>query len=734
MFRCVLLKGLGAGRHSRVGLVRGLSTDTCSGPGCIADRRRYRTGSRGPGGHVCGSVQFRSIGDTTVKYEQTPTSTDSAEDVGHTEDGDNLQYGQQTKTFVSRTTFRKMSPELQDLKYRDTSEDDSVVERFKSKTGRRNTPYWYFLQCKKLIKNDKLAEAIQLFEGDMLRGERLQPEEFNYTVIIGGCGRAGYVKKAFQLYNNMKKRGLEPSDATYTALFNACSQSPWKQTGLEQALKLRQELRRKNVPLAAITQHALLKTLAMAGDMKACFQVLREMLQNRQPITQETFQYLLMCCVEDKQQGFRLALQVWHQMLNAGLKPDTQNYNLLLRVARDCGIGDLALASVLLLKGQEEPALKDSPRMRGQRSKVNKEKPPSKLLDMDTFESRLFAAVMPSDGHALESDGQWQPSNSASDELGAESGAESSGSGTDALAERCLSVHASHPTQQTQLMPMSPSNDQSSSPSVSPSNRLPNLLDPSNRHSGVVALGTVNSAFDRLALMGDLEGFLNKMASDGLSPTIKTLTLLADVMEPTSQSVQSLISVAKQNGVKLDVAFFNTLIRKSAKAGDLEGAKAVKALMVERKQAVNAQTFCAIALACWTKKDGLWLLSDMEACGVAANAHIFSALIGRATQRLDYAYLHELLRQMHRLQVPPNEVIIRQLEFAAQYPPSFDRFKSRNTYLEKIDGFRGFYREWLKFMPGQETPHPWEKYRLPQPENHQHGPDSQSHETTQSSQ
>ncbi|KAK9980591.1 hypothetical protein ABG768_000184 [Culter alburnus] len=635
-----------------------------------------------------------SVTLTPPRWTDSKTTSSDASDHVNEEDASDV-FGDYSRNFSSRRTFRKTSPELLDTKYRDADEEAApLVEKFRSKTGRKNTTYWYFLQCKRLIREDKLAEALDLFEADMLKGERLRPEEYNYTVLIGGCGRVGYLKKAFQLYNKMKKRGIEPSDATYTALFNACAESPWKQSGLDQAMKLKQELLRKNIPLSTITWHALLKAIALSGDLKLCFQILREMLQNGHPITQETFHYLLISCVNNKQHGFRLALQVWHQMLRIGIKPDTQNYNILLRVARDCGIGDPSLASALLLKIPEEVTPKLTSGKKSRRTKVKVETS-CQPLDMDAFENELFVDTQ-SHGQAKDNDFT--------------------------LLKEKDPCRIDTSQDETHMLPVLSSGSLTCQSQLSTqSSHLPNLLDPSTCHSGVVALGPVNSASDRLALIGNLDGFLEKMSKDGLEPNIKTITLLADVMEAGSQSMQSLINVAKESGVKLDVTFFNTMIRRVAKAGDLYGAKAVKALMVDRGLAANTQTFCSIALACRRQKDAMQLFTDMESCGLVPNAHVYSALISQAFKRLDYAYLHELLRHMHKLQVPPNDVIIRQLEFAAQYPPSYDKLKSRNIYLDKIDGFRGFYREWLEFMPGQETPHPWAKYRSPKPEAEQDG-------------
>lgn len=216
-------------------------------------------------------------------------------------------------------------------------------------------------------------------------------------------------------------------------------------------------------------------------------------------------------------------------MLRSGILPDSKNYNVLLRTARDCGIGDASLASSMLLgsdRKYEREHVSESGR--------------TDVIDIDLLERQLFIQPDPL------SDRQ-QDSRDSEDE------SRSNKDSTSLI-----------PVRQTVSLPAN----------IEGEATAPNLLDVfEGKRGGVISLGTVDGAPDRLALIGGADGVLKKMEANGLSPDLKTLTLLADTMELGHASLQLLLKVAKQHKVKLDVAFFNSVIRRAARAGDLEEAK-----------------------------------------------------------------------------------------------------------------------------------------------------------------
>lgn len=102
---------------------------------------------------------------TTSRWTDSNNTKPNASEHVHEEEDTRVVFGDYSRKFSSRRIFRKTSPEQQlDLKHRDADEDGAQqVVKFKSRTGRKNTTYWYFLQCKRLVKEDKVRCQKYLF-------------------------------------------------------------------------------------------------------------------------------------------------------------------------------------------------------------------------------------------------------------------------------------------------------------------------------------------------------------------------------------------------------------------------------------------------------------------------------------------------------------------------------------------------------------------------------------------
>lgn len=411
---------------------------------------------------------------------------------------------------------------------------------------------------KALIRKRKIKEAIDVLEIRMLKQDRVKPEAYIYNLILGACGRVGYTKKAFMLYNDMKRRGLQVMGATYTALFNACSNSPWPLTdGLSRAKHLREIMIEKGHEPNEIIYNAMIKTFGRCGDISTAFSIVDEIVSKGHPVTKEMITFLLQACITDKETGFRHALLVWRKVVDRKIKPDIYTYNMFLRSIRDCDLGDIVTTKDVVNK-----------------ILLSKEK---KLLLLDTEDTFLTVSNT--------CNTQMLPKNiSDQNEISNESSALIDG-------EITVNCNVNKELEQNELFSTSGSErtDMESESKNYFDNLRPNLMATIPHLGSLIALSEVTKPEDRLLLVGGFKGFLENMNEHECTPNIKTFTLLLDCMPGSLAAEQELLALLKKHDVKPDIDFYNILMKKRSLRSDYEGAK------------VRFPTSVLYSMKCWYK-------------------------------------------------------------------------------------------------------------------------------------
>lgn len=163
----------------------------------------------------------------------------------------------------------------------------------------------YARLIKEQLQNNQLKAAIDILEVRMLKEDRAKPDHYIYNLLISGCARAGYTRKAFSLFTKMRQRGLRVRESTYTSLFNACANAPSADDGLVRAERLRAKLVEKGYQPNVKNYNAMIKAFGRWGDVKTAYLLADEMLEKQLPFTGETANFLLQACASDYKFGFR---------------------------------------------------------------------------------------------------------------------------------------------------------------------------------------------------------------------------------------------------------------------------------------------------------------------------------------------------------------------------------------------------------------------------------------------
>lgn len=241
-------------------------------------------------------------------------------------------------------TFGSLSVNVQPAEHELVEEDDIKEENYIKNPPRRSQKLRtieYAEMIKDHFKNHRVKEALDVLEVRMLTEDRVKPENYIYNLLIDGCAKVGFSKKAFNLFTRMRQRGLKVTGATYTSLFNACANGPWAQDGLNKANRLREIMLEKGYEPNATNYNAMIKAFGRCNDLKTAFMLVDEMHEKKLVVEVSTFNFLLQACASDSEFGFRHALIVWHKMYQRNMAPDIYSFNLMLRCVRDTDFGDV---------------------------------------------------------------------------------------------------------------------------------------------------------------------------------------------------------------------------------------------------------------------------------------------------------------------------------------------------------------------------------------------------------
>ncbi|KAG7205378.1 hypothetical protein KM043_007374 [Ampulex compressa] len=236
-----------------------------------------------------------------------------------------------------------------------------------------------------------------------------------------------------------------------------------------------------------------------------------------------------------------------------------------------------------------------------------------------------------------------------------------------------------------------------------PENKMDEPLsnDVSNNHW--ISCNNVNDVLESnpLVLFGGCEGILSRMEKDNLLPDERTLTMLVELLPKSTSAENALTAYAKRKNIKLNIGYYNTLMKKRCMRQDYKNAVAVLGELQQNHMAPDIITFGVLALSCVKRKQALEVIEGMEAIGYKPNTIIMGTFIKKACVRKNFDYALHMMKYMSKNHIKPTERTLNTLDqfesnVKIMINKGTDKPVTKRILKKKLSQFEEQYRAWKK--------------------------------------
>jgi len=162
-----------------------------------------------------------------------------------------------------------------------------------------------------------------------MKQHNVEANIITFSTIIKGHCQAGNIELGFSVLHQMKRETkFKPDEIMYNSLLNGCAQNSMYEEGVQ----LFAEMRKEGVPPSNFTLSILVKLMNRAHRVDEAFAIVQDVSQQYglKP-NAHVYTNLIQACVSNRRH--HRALSVLEMMVQAKVKPDSRTYGVLIRAS-----------------------------------------------------------------------------------------------------------------------------------------------------------------------------------------------------------------------------------------------------------------------------------------------------------------------------------------------------------------------------------------------------------------